>query len=115
MRLKPELTVQQLLKRFPKGFLVSPTGLVYEVVREVNLEGLPPVDNGGYIAARIPEVMAGDEEYLMAVDSLNGKTASQAAEELRELITRLEAMGATADDWAKAYEVYEKYRGKLPE
>lgn len=113
-KLKPELTIGQLMTRFPKGFLVSSTGHVYEVLGEAISKGLPAIENGGYVAASIPVITTGDEQYLEEIDSTEGKGPSQLAAELEDLIKRLEA-GGTPEEWAQAQELYVKYRDKLPE
>jgi len=72
----PDITIQQLLKRFPDGFSVSKTGNIYEVVKASGT--LTPVaeefplapENGGYLVIRVPIYKDGDSEFGIEEEDL---------------------------------------------
>jgi hypothetical protein len=61
---KGQIQLNDLLKRFPDGFAVSPSLEIYEIVSKSSVrEGLPEVSKGGYLAVRLPAVQLGDEMF----------------------------------------------------
>lgn len=66
-----KLTLKQLLKRFPQGFSVSPTGEIFEVVAtNKDPRNLPFLKKpGGFMAVEVPEYQKGDEKFLGEKDA----------------------------------------------
>lgn len=62
----PKITITQLLKRFPNGFSVSPTGEIFEVIAtSTDPRNLPLLKRpGGFMAVGVPDFQEGDEKFL---------------------------------------------------
>lgn len=79
MQVKPNLNTIELLARFPKGFAVTPSGRIYEIVylsqdmKEVGQIYPTPQsigENGGYIVVRPPIEKEGDQRFLQPAISV---------------------------------------------
>lgn len=103
-----DLTIRQLMQRFPKGFSVSPNGEVYEVIEaKKRPQDLPVLtSHGGYIAVRAPLLRAGDEFYGHDGNGVAQRmTPSELAEELDRLIKLADTIEED-DILAKLYQTY---------
>lgn len=102
--------IQFLLKRFPKGFAVSPEGQIYETVSaRKRAQDLPALrEAGGYLAVVVPEIRLGDELFGLSTDTLE-MSIDRVVAELNALIDRA---NTNEEDEVVMY-IYEKYREKL--
>lgn len=103
-----DMTVRQLMQRFPKGFSISPDGHLYEVIDAKRRPAdLPRLSSpGGYIAVSAPVLRVGDEFYGIEENGMAQRlTPSELAEELDRLIALADTV---AEDGilAKLYQTY---------
>lgn len=109
-KIKPDSKLGDLLGRFPKGYAVSPSGLVYEVVfssKKYPLSEHDVPDNTGYLVVVVPELKYGDDRFLY-VDDQEPKT-------LNEIVDGIDRLLAEDTDSAEseALELYNKYRDRI--
>lgn len=66
-----KITINQLLKRFPNGFSVAPTGEIFEVLAtSKDPRSLPLLKRpGGFMAVGVPDYQEGDEKFLGEKDA----------------------------------------------
>lgn len=67
MSLKPDLTIEQLLTRFPHGFAVSPSGKIFEILKQAKEPMDLPVlfeRPGGFLAVCTPVLKEEDEVFF---------------------------------------------------
>lgn len=102
--------VRFLLKRFPKGFAVSPEGQIYETVSaRKRAHDLPTLrEAGGYLAVVIPVVKLGDELFGLNTYTLE-MSIDRVVAELNTLIDKAE----TAEEDTVVTDLYERYADKL--
>ena len=102
--------IKFLLKRFPKGFAVSPDGQIYETVSaRKHAQDLPMLrEAGGYIAVVVPVVKLGDELFGLSTETLE-MSIDRVLAELNTLIDKAE----TVEEDEVVMELYERYADKL--
>lgn len=67
MKIRQDLTIKELLMRFPEGFCIAPNGILYEVIKTAKEPmDLPILFNrpGGFLAVGAVVKQEGDEFYL---------------------------------------------------
>lgn len=76
LKIKPDITISQLLVRFPDGFVISNTGHAYNIIGNPCTDpgDLPMIINrkGGYLSVGVPEKKQGDEFYLVLPSDSEG-------------------------------------------
>lgn len=66
-----KITIDKLLKRFPNGFSVAPTGEIFEVLAtSKDPRNLPLLKRpGGFMAVGVPDYQDGDEKFIGEKDA----------------------------------------------
>lgn len=102
--------IKFLLKRFPRGFAVSPEGQIYETVSaRKRAQDLPMLrEAGGYLAIVVPEVKLGDELFGLSTDTLE-MSIDRVVAELNALIDK----AGTEEEDEVVMSLYERYADKL--
>lgn len=102
--------IRFLLKRFPKGFAISPDGQIFETVAaRKRIQDLPTLrEAGGYLAVVIPIVKLGDELFGLSTDTLE-MSIDRVVAELNALIDNAD----TVEEDTVVTKLYERYRDKL--
>lgn len=107
-----DMTIRQLIQRFPKGFAVSPEGRIYEVLETRRRpQDLPVLTSlGGYIAVVPPVLKVGDEFYGQDGQSVAQRlSVSEQADEIDKLIK----LADTVEEDEILNKLYKSYSDKL--
>lgn len=103
------MTIDQLLQRFPNGFVVSPKGEVYEVIAaKKSPQDLPTAR--GYIAVNLPVLLAGDEYYGQDDKGIFTNLTPQG---MADVLDRLIKVADTVAEDAILSKLYQTYSERL--
>lgn len=67
MKIRQDLTIKELLTRFPNGFAISPNGILFESIgQSKEPDGVIMLlgKKGGYLTVSFPEILEDDGFFL---------------------------------------------------